>query len=158
MNETSKIEKIVTTEESLKKSIDKALKNDTIVKTKVSEKKIGLIQKETKPVVTNTDDIVYFRGIVIDKTKTKNGKDFFNSFYAIYLEYQIDAKEVVTVTEQFSFGRNTRLEITVEDQLIVNFFLQPNQDFLKNASIDAITLLRRHLYRLAQNEKVEERY
>jgi hypothetical protein len=60
-------------------------------------------------------------GIISDETKTKVGKDFYDLYYYLYHDYQISAKKIVVLTEEFSFARNTKIIVGIENEIIFEF-------------------------------------
>ncbi|WP_165764788.1 CsgE family curli-type amyloid fiber assembly protein [Winogradskyella aurantia] len=93
-----------------------------------------------------------FRGIVIEDTKTKPGRDFYLDFYSNYRLKGINGKEVVKITEQFSFGRNTIMEVSVGGTIVYRFFVQPTRDFIEKQSDQAIIAVAKRLIAL-ENQK-----
>jgi hypothetical protein len=59
-------------------------------------------------------------GIISDETKTKVGKDFYDLYYYLY-HTQISAKKIVVLTEEFSFARNTKIIVGIENEIIFEF-------------------------------------
>jgi len=59
----------------------------------------------------SVDDGVELTGIVIEETKTKPGRDFYEFFYNAYALYQINGNKIVGVFEKLSFGRATILQV-----------------------------------------------
>lgn len=70
------------------------------------------------------------RGIVTDETKTKVGKDFYDMYYYKYNEYKINASKIVSISEEFSFARNTKLVITIDNETIYEFMAKPDDEYL----------------------------
>lgn len=82
------------------------------------------------------DDGVEIFGMVLEKTKTKPGRDFYNLFYSQFLSHNFSDNRSVLVEEVFSRGRNTKIEIKIENVRVYEFFVQPKTDYLKaNANI-----------------------
>jgi len=84
------------------------------------------------------DDGVLLRGIVIEETKTKPGRDFYNLFYTEYLKYNINGEKIVTIKETLALANNTKIEVIVGDTKILEFFVRPQPDYLKTLSTEAI--------------------
>lgn len=77
-------------------------------------------------------------GIISDETKTKIGKDFYDFYYAIYNERKINAPKIVVISEELSFGLNTKICIIVENDVILEFMSKPDEEFLKSAAIESV--------------------
>ena len=52
-------------------------------------------------------------GIVVEDTKTKSGKDFYDKFYFFYNYLNLKGNQVVKINEMFSFRRTTRIIVSV---------------------------------------------
>lgn len=104
------------------------------------------------------DGIYLLRGIVVEDTKTKPGRDFFKIFSTSYINKKINGERAITVTEVFALGRNTKIEVKAEEELIFQFFLKPNESFLKDMSSYAIEFVERYFKRLRSNKQQIRRY
>lgn len=96
------------------------------------------VQVETNKITLKKkpDDGVKIAGMVLEKTKTKPGRDFYNLFYSQFLSYNFKDTRSVLVEEVFARGRNTKIEIKIENIKVYEFFVQPKADYLKaNATV-----------------------
>jgi len=121
-------------------------KDRLVVLNNDEEKKKVIKLKEESP--QENQFVEGFRGIVIEDTKTKPGRDFYVDFYSNYRLKGINGKEVVKITEQFSFGVNTIMEVSVGGNLVYKFFMQPTRDFIEKQSDQAIIAVSRKLLAL----------
>lgn len=80
--------------------------------------------------VVNKEEDYSLKGLVIDNTKSKIGKDFFESFYAQYNQLPAQFAFVITVAELPSFGRNGVINIDVGDNTVHSFRVVPNDDYI----------------------------
>ncbi len=64
----------------------------------------------------------------------------------------------MTVTEELSFARNTRIIITVETEIIADFFLKPEDEFLQLASQEAATAVFKYFKNLERQSQEIIRY
>lgn len=71
-------------------------------------------------------------GLTIDDTKTKVGQMFYESFFKKYNQVPQKVEGTIIVSEMPTFGRNTRILVTIDDQLIHAFLSKPDEE-----SIDA---------------------
>lgn len=92
------------------------------------------------------------KGIVTEDTKTKAGRDFYRMFYSLYIRYNINGPKVVSVKEDFSLGRSTRIDIFIENKLVFQFFAQPKEDYLKAMSQNAIYYVNDYFVKLKQKK------
>jgi len=104
------------------------------------------------------DDYVGLRGIVVEKTKTKPGRDFYLDFYSNYRLKGINGKQVVNVVEQFSFGVNTIMEVSVGNTIVHRFFLQPKRDYIEQQSRIAIVNVSRYFLNLERQKSYIRQY
>ena len=96
---------------------------------------------------------INFKGIVVDETKTKAGRDFYQLYYSNYLANQIDSEHIITLTESITLGNNTKITIKTNQSTIFEFFVRTQYDYLKSMSNTAITLTRRNLEQLKINNQ-----
>ncbi len=81
-----------------------------------------------------SDDGLELRGIVIEETKTKPGRDFYEFFYNSYSLNQINGNKVVGIYESLSFGRTTIIQVKIEDNVIHKFIGKPDLEYLEQMS------------------------
>ncbi len=131
--------------------------SDVEVKEKLLEK---LTQKEaSSPDVDNSNkDGVVLRGVVVEDTKTKPGRDFYNMFYSLYILNNINSEKMVTVKEVLAMGTNTKIEVLVDDNKIVEFFARPKNEYLKSMAESSIIRLRQYFQRLEREKEIVKRY
>jgi hypothetical protein len=104
------------------------------------------------------DGIFLLKGIVVEDTKTKPGRDFFKYYSDKYNAKRINGEEIITVVEIFALGRNTKIEIRAGDEVIFNFFVRPKQEFLEEMSDYAIEFTQRYFKRRRANKNQSKRY
>lgn len=99
-------------------------------------------ENETTAVLTErtlTEDLP--TSLILDNTRTKVGRDFYENFYREWSEMTADTAQVaalmagldpedfiITIDEMPAGGSGTIVSITVNDQLIWQQFLQPRGD------------------------------
>ncbi|MDM1522022.1 curli production assembly/transport protein CsgE [Empedobacter falsenii] len=71
------------------------------------------------------------KGVVIDQTKTKFGRDFFDSFYSAYNLMNEKFPFIVTITETPSIGRTSIIQIEDRDKLLHSFRVEPKEEYVK---------------------------
>jgi len=71
-------------------------------------------------------------GLVTDETKTKFGKDFFDYFYFYYTFNKINGEKVVSIIEERSFGRTTKITVSIEENIVMQFITRPNLEYLEH--------------------------
>ncbi len=95
-------------------------------------------QNNKKEEEESSDDGIILRGIVVEETKTKPGRDFYEFFYSTYTLAQINGDKVVGVFEKLSFGRSTIIQVKIEDNVIHEFIGKPDLEYLEQMSKVAI--------------------
>lgn len=93
------------------------------------------------------NDGIVLRGIVVEDTKTKAGRDFYKMFDSNYRLSQINSEKIVTIKEVFGLGRNTNIEVRLDGKSIFTFFVNPRNDYLKSRAQQTMTRLRQYLQR-----------
>ncbi|OAZ04931.1 CsgE family curli-type amyloid fiber assembly protein [Flavobacterium succinicans] len=98
------------------------------------------------------------KGIILDDTKTKIGKDFYDKYYYKYNDIGINANKIVTIGEEFSFGRNTKIIITVNNEVIYEFLSRPEDDFIEAVAQESIEATYYYLKELESQSKYFTQY
>lgn len=109
------------------------LKNSLIAKDSVLIKYDGndlsLNQYASTEVVFKKNEFV-LRGLVVDQTKTKGGRDFFDSFYSKYNLQNEKYPFVTVINELPAFGRNSIIQIEDADKILYSFRVVPGDDYI----------------------------
>lgn len=113
--------------------------------------------KEFKEIVNedvdqSASDGIVLTGIVLEDTKTKAGRDFYKYFYSAYMTNGIDSEKIITISETLALGVNTRIQVKIENTVLMEFFARPKDDFLKAMADTAI----RKVYTYIQNLEKEK--
>ncbi|SHJ21416.1 CsgE family curli-type amyloid fiber assembly protein [Aquimarina spongiae] len=111
------------------------------------------IEKKPEPVEESSDDGIELKGIVIEETKTKPGRDFYEFFYNSYTLNQINGSKIVGVYETLSFGRTTILRVKIEDNVIHQFISKPDLEYLEQMSKVAIRKVFKYFKDLKKQKK-----
>jgi len=103
-------------------------------------------------------DGVVLRGIVIEDTKTKLGSDFYKMFYIDYLNNEINGREIVLIKEVLAIGNNTKIEIHVGSDILIEFIIRPQISFLTEMKDHSIARVQRYFLNLEKNGAQVRRY
>ncbi len=109
-------------------------------------------QVPAKSAVITVDDGIELKGIVIEETKTKPGKDFYEFFYNLYTLHKINGNKIVGVYEKLSFGRSTIIQVKIEDTVIHEFLGKPDITYLEQTAKTAI----RKVYKYFKDQKKQK--
>ncbi|MFC0777911.1 CsgE family curli-type amyloid fiber assembly protein [Flavobacterium sp. HJSW_4] len=97
-------------------------------------------------------------GIVANDTKTKLGNDYYDMFYAQYSKLKVHTTKIVTVQEELTFGRTTKITILVDSDIIEEFISRPDEDFLKYMADSAAQKLFKYFKDLEKQNKMITQY
>lgn len=112
-----------------------------------------------KPVTVSNNDMAapqdgfFMEGLVIENSLTKIGRDFYTLFYSKYYLSGLKSAKNIVIDEIPGRGRNTRITIKVDDQLVWQFFSNPRREFLQE---QADITFRRVLAKLQEMQKTQE--
>ncbi|WP_459211142.1 CsgE family curli-type amyloid fiber assembly protein [Aquimarina rhabdastrellae] len=121
----------------------------------IGKDRIAINEKKEKPKQEEEqNDGIELKGIVIEETKTKPGRDFYEAFYNAYTFSNINGNKIVGVYETLSFGRSTIIQVKIEDVLIQEFIGKPDQEYLTQMA--NVTL--RKVYKYFKDLKKQEKH
>jgi hypothetical protein len=92
------------------------------------------VEDALKEDANKPNDGLEMMGIVSNDTKTKLGNDFYELFYKEYSKLKIKSNKIVTVQEELTFGRTTRIIVSVDGNVINEFVSKPDEDYMKYMS------------------------
>ena len=126
------------------------------VKDKIEKKateyiKLKQEQENSKDVSVAVKDGLELRGIIVEDTKTKPGREFYRLFYSLYTKNNINGNEVVKIKEVLALGRNTKIEVIVGDDIVFSFFVRPSMEYLTQINDYAIIKVYKH-FKNSKNE------
>ena len=99
-------------------------------------------------------------GLIIDETRTKLGRDFYDLFYGQWEPPAGARNYSITLTESPARGRTVRLTVAVDDRAVFRRMLQPRLELLEQYATQAATAVGRHLTqrsRISQQIDLEDR-
>lgn len=97
-------------------------------------------------------------GLVLQKTLTKSGRDFFRMFYSEYYNTQIQSPVNILIKEVPGRRRNTLISVEVDGKLVWQFFAQPRKEFLANMVRISLQRVLSFLNRLEKQKEQFIRY
>lgn len=84
-------------------------------------------------------------GLVIDETKTKNGRDFFDFFFRDW-EAPVNAKNfTIFIYEKPNRFNSTLIEVQINETLVYQSFLQPRLDIIEALALESIGITQMYL-------------
>lgn len=136
-----------------------AYNDDETLDTEVKEDLVDKLQVDnTQDDIGETYDGIKLTGVVLDETKTKAGRDFYQLFYSSYLANQINSDRIITLREIFSMGNNTRVQVLVDENIIFEFFVRTQYDYLKSMVDVSIRRVGMHFNRLNREANLIKRF
>ncbi|MCW4452323.1 curli production assembly/transport protein CsgE [Kaistella sp. BT6-1-3] len=89
----------------------------------------------------NENEIFELKGITIDQTKTKAGKDFYDLFYLEYSKLPEKISSVITIDETPTMGRGSQISIGLEDRTLYSFIANPSEDYLSEQATLSVKII-----------------
>ncbi len=85
-----------------------------------------------KKVAKVEEDVVFeLKGLTIDETKSKVGKDFYDLFYIQYSQLPDKGNSAITISEIPVRGVSGQINIEIDDKIVYSFMTNPSEDYLK---------------------------
>ena len=103
-------------------------------------------------------DGIEMLGIVSNETKTKLGNDFYDFFYTEYSKLKMSSTKIVSVQEELTFGRTTKITIIIDGEIIEEFISRPDEDFLKYMAESSAAKVFKYFKNLEKQSKYITQY
>ncbi len=104
------------------------------------------------------DGIGLLRGIVVENTITKPGRDFFRLYDQKYRDKKINGEKIVTIDEVLALGTNTKIQLKVDSDIIFQFFVNPRADYIDDMVDYAIQKTDLYFRQLERNRNLVKKY
>jgi hypothetical protein len=92
-------------------------------------------------------------GIVSNETKTKLGNDFYDLFYKEYDKLKINSPKIISIQEELTFGRTTKITINIDGEIIDEFIARPDEDFLEYMAQTSSSKAFKYFKKIEKQEK-----
>lgn len=102
------------------------------------------VVKQKQPVKSANFEIE-IDGLLVDDTKTKAGKDFYDLFYSSWIVPAGAKNFTITVSEKPFRLTSTLIVVLINDNPVYQSILQPRQDIIEGLSVDAIMTTQSYL-------------
>ncbi|HLW63171.1 MAG TPA: CsgE family curli-type amyloid fiber assembly protein [Flavobacterium sp.] len=102
---------------------------DEIENRLITKDSIQIITKDLIPVTEAS--LTLMRGIVVDDSRTKLGRDYYDLFYSTYNQYPTKFDFVIHITEMPYRGLSSILQVKVDQELIYEFFTNPDEEYIR---------------------------
>ena len=118
---------------------------DSIQTKPVPESLKKLFDQVVKQPQKSTEPEIEIDGLLVDDTKTKTGKDFYDLFYGSW-EAPTGAKNfTITISEKPFRLSSTLIVVSINETPVYQSVLQPRQDIVEGLSQDAILTTQSYL-------------
>jgi len=115
-------------------------------------KELILPSKSNKPITSTKKssaavpvDVLEIDGLIIDETRSKIARDFYDLFYKKWIAPQGAKNFSIYIREEPSRGRGAQVSLTLNEQKIFQNFVPPRYDALENVVNFAIRITRARL-------------
>lgn len=102
---------------------------DEVENRLITKDSIHIITKDLIPVKETS--LTVMQGIVVDDSKTKMGRDYYDLFYSMYNQYPTKFDFVIHITELPYRGLSSILQIKVDQEVIYEFFTNPDEEYIR---------------------------
>lgn len=104
------------------------------------------------------DGIVVLKGVVVENTITRPGREFFRLYDQKYRDKGIDGEKIITVEEVLALGTNTKIQVKAESEIIFQFFVNPRTDYIEEMVDYALQNTDLYFRQLARNRNLVKKY
>jgi len=92
-------------------------------------------------------------GIVSNDTKTKLGNDYYDLFYKEYNKLKISSSKIISIQEELTYGRTTKIIINIDGEVIDEFIARPDEDFLQYMAETSASKVFKYFKKLEKQDK-----
>ena len=123
----------------------------TVVKNKTTKNQPAnatlkkLLDQVLQQSVKTNDNEIEIDGLLVDDTRTKAGKDFYDLFYSSWEAPAAAKNYTITVSEKPFRFISTLITISINDNQVYQAILQPRLDILEEQTKDAIAMTQDYL-------------
>ncbi|MEG1230166.1 MAG: CsgE family curli-type amyloid fiber assembly protein, partial [Flavobacterium sp.] len=97
---------------------------DEVENRLITKDSIQITTKELRPIKESSLNIM--KGIVVDDSKTKMGRDYYDLFYSTYNQYPTKFDFIINISELPHRGLSSIVQVKVDQDLILEFFTNPD--------------------------------
>ncbi|MEI7502104.1 MAG: CsgE family curli-type amyloid fiber assembly protein [Paludibacter sp.] len=141
-----RVEVMILSAAEMKKLDDSSLSNDSIITKPIPPELKKLLEEVTQQKAVKTNDIeIEVDGLLVDDTKTKSGKDFYDLFYNSWSAPSVAKNYTITISEKPFRLTSTMITVLINDNLVYQAILQPRQDIIESQSEEAVYMTQDYL-------------
>lgn len=79
-------------------------------------------------------------------------------YYYKYNEYNINSSKIVTINEELSFGRNTKIMISIDNYIVYEFLARPDEEYMEAMVQTSVYQTYQYLKQLENQQKSFTKY
>ena len=110
-------------------------------------------QMESNVGVLKPKDGLEMIGIVSNDTKTKLGNDYYDLFYKEYNKLKVSSPKIISIQEELTFGRTTKIIVKIDEEIIDEFFARPDEDFLQFMAESSTSKVFKYFKKIEKQDK-----
>lgn len=97
-----------------------------------------------KKQVAKVEEEVFYelKGLTIDETKSKVGKDFYDLFYIQYSQNPEKNISAITISELPVRGTSGQINIQIDDKVVYSFMTNPGEDYLNEQLANSLKYIK----------------
>lgn len=105
-----------------------------------------LLTQLTEQKIATSEVEIELDGLLVDDTKTKSGKEFYDLFYNNWEAPSAAKNYNITISEKPFRITTTMIVISINDNVVYQTILQPRQDIIQSQTEEAIFITQDYLY------------
>ena len=102
-------------------------------------------KNKTKTRVRNNTDVLEIEGLIIDETRSKSGRDFYDHFYSKWIAPDGISDFTITIRELPARGRAAMVAVELNGNLLIQRMLQPRQDIIELLAEQSVNVIKAKL-------------
>lgn len=117
---------------------------DEETQTLISKDSLEINQNFIKNKIAKVESDVVFelRGLTIDETKTKVGKDFYDQFYIQYNQLPEKSSSAIKISELPTRGTGGQITVEIDDKVVYGFMTNPNEEFITEQVFNSLRYIK----------------
>jgi hypothetical protein len=118
---------------------------DEVANKLITKDSVQFVTKELRPIKENA--LTMMKGIVVDDSKTKMGKDFYDLFFSSYNQFPTKFDFIINISELPYRGLSSIIQVKVDLDTVYEFFTNPDEEYIKeqvNATMNRLTAFANH--------------
>ena len=124
---------------------DSVVRADTIKVKETPASLTKLLEQSKKQLLETEEPEMELDGLLVDMTKTKGGKDFYDLFYNSWEPPQAAKNFTITISEKPNRLNTTFIVVSINENVVYENILQPRLDIIEYMKEEAIAATQSYL-------------